>query len=84
MSYCNRQSMVDQFLISSTYKSLKTNLPREVMSFTDFEFSEKAYGDPRMYPGHEEVLMFLTDFATHFELTELSRFNTFGDPSGGC
>ncbi|KAJ0759010.1 putative flavin monooxygenase, FAD/NAD(P)-binding domain superfamily [Helianthus annuus] len=46
------------------------------MSFTDFKFSEKVYGDPRMYPGHKEVLKFLTDFATHFELTELSRFNT--------
>ncbi|KAJ0797738.1 putative flavin monooxygenase, FAD/NAD(P)-binding domain superfamily [Helianthus annuus] len=46
------------------------------MSFTDFKFSEKVYGDPRKYPGHEEVLKFWTDFATHFELTELSRFNT--------
>ncbi|KAF5811790.1 putative flavin monooxygenase, FAD/NAD(P)-binding domain superfamily [Helianthus annuus] len=46
------------------------------MSFTDFKFSEKVYGDPRKYPGHEEVLKFLTDLATHFELTELIRFNT--------
>ncbi|KAI7742067.1 hypothetical protein M8C21_030073, partial [Ambrosia artemisiifolia] len=35
-----------------------------------------VYGDPRMYPGHEEVLNFLKDFATHFEVTELIRFNT--------
>ncbi|KAM0072481.1 putative flavin monooxygenase, FAD/NAD(P)-binding domain superfamily [Helianthus debilis subsp. tardiflorus] len=61
---------------SSTYKSLKTNVPRALMSFTDFKFSEKVYGDPRMYPGHEEVLKFLTDFASHFELTKLIRFNT--------
>ncbi|MFS7932755.1 putative FAD/NAD(P)-binding domain superfamily [Helianthus anomalus] len=30
------------------------------MSFTDFKFSEKVYGDPRMYPGHKEVLKFNT------------------------
>uniref|UniRef100_A0A251TRB9 Flavin-containing monooxygenase n=1 Tax=Helianthus annuus TaxID=4232 RepID=A0A251TRB9_HELAN len=61
---------------SSAYKSLKTNVPRVLMSFTDFKFGEKVYGDPRMYPGHVEVLKFLTDFASHFELTELIRFNT--------
>ncbi|KAK1420135.1 hypothetical protein QVD17_21486 [Tagetes erecta] len=61
---------------SSLYKSLKTNLPRELMSFTDFKFGEKVYSDPRLFPGHEEVLMFLKDFASHFELTKLIRFNT--------
>ncbi|KAJ0797733.1 putative flavin monooxygenase, FAD/NAD(P)-binding domain superfamily [Helianthus annuus] len=61
---------------SSLYKSLKTNLPRELMSFTDFKFDEKVYGGPGMYTGHEEVLKFLNDFARHFELIELIRFNT--------
>ncbi|KAK1420136.1 hypothetical protein QVD17_21487 [Tagetes erecta] len=61
---------------SSLYKSLKANLPRELMSFTDFKFGEKIYNDPQMYPGHEEVLKFLKDFASHFELTQLIRFNT--------
>ncbi|KAK1420134.1 hypothetical protein QVD17_21484 [Tagetes erecta] len=61
---------------SSLYKSLKTNLPRELMSFTNFKFCEKVYSDPRMFPGHEEVLMFLRDFASHFEVTKLIRFNT--------
>ncbi|KAI3741212.1 hypothetical protein L1987_58882 [Smallanthus sonchifolius] len=61
---------------SSLYKSLKTNLPRELMSFTDFKFSDKVYGDPRKHPGHEEVLKFLKDFTSHFELAELIRFNT--------
>nr|XP_043622676.1 flavin-containing monooxygenase FMO GS-OX5-like [Erigeron canadensis] len=60
----------------SLYKSLTTNLPRQLMSFTDFNFVEKAYGDPRLFPGHEEVLKFLKDFATHFELNELIRLNT--------
>ncbi|PWA73066.1 flavin monooxygenase-like, FAD/NAD(P)-binding domain protein [Artemisia annua] len=60
----------------SLYKSLETNLPRQLMSFSDFKFGEKAYGDPRIFPGHEEVLKFLEDFATTFELTKLIRFNT--------
>nr|XP_043621948.1 flavin-containing monooxygenase FMO GS-OX-like 2 isoform X2 [Erigeron canadensis] len=60
----------------SLYKSLTTNLPRQLMSFTDFKFVEKAYGDPRLFPGHEEVLKYLEDFASHFELNELIRFNT--------
>ncbi|KAK1408851.1 hypothetical protein QVD17_40947 [Tagetes erecta] len=60
----------------SMYKSLTTNLPRHLMSFTDFSFVEKLYDDPQMYPGHEEVLKFLEDYATHFKLTELIRFNT--------
>ncbi|XP_076886442.1 flavin-containing monooxygenase FMO GS-OX-like 3 [Bidens hawaiensis] len=46
------------------------------MSFTDFKIGEKVYNDPRMYPGHEEVLKFLKDFASHFELNKLIRFNT--------
>ncbi|GJW57062.1 flavin-containing monooxygenase FMO GS-OX5-like protein [Tanacetum coccineum] len=37
----------------SLYKSMQTNLPHELMSFTDFKFSEKVYDDPRTYPGHE-------------------------------
>nr|GEU54440.1 flavin-containing monooxygenase FMO GS-OX5-like [Tanacetum cinerariifolium] len=60
----------------SLYKSLETNLPRELMSFSDFKFGDKTYGDPRMFPGHEEVLKFLEDFATTFDLTKLIRFNT--------
>ncbi|KAI7733636.1 hypothetical protein M8C21_028579 [Ambrosia artemisiifolia] len=60
----------------SLHKSLRTNLPRQLMSFTDFKFDEKIYDDPRINPGHEEVLKFLEDFATHFKLTELIRFNT--------
>lgn len=60
----------------SLYKSLRTNLPRQLMSFTDFKFEDKVYNDPRINPGHEEVLKFLEDFASNFELTKLIRFNT--------
>ncbi|CAI9264684.1 unnamed protein product [Lactuca saligna] len=60
----------------SLYNSLCTNLPRELMSFTDFKFSEKIYRDARMFPCHNEVLIFLEDFANNFELIKLIRFNT--------
>nr|GEW45960.1 flavin-containing monooxygenase FMO GS-OX5-like [Tanacetum cinerariifolium] len=60
----------------SLYKSLRTNLPRQLMSFTDFKFEDKVYNDPRINPGHEEVLNFLEDFASKFELTKLIRFST--------
>ncbi|KAI3495052.1 hypothetical protein L1887_37179 [Cichorium endivia] len=60
----------------SLYYSMRTNLPRELMSFTDFKFSEKVYRDPRKFPCHDEVLKFLEDFASTFELTKLIRFNT--------
>ncbi|KAK9076427.1 hypothetical protein SSX86_004761 [Deinandra increscens subsp. villosa] len=60
----------------SLYNSLATNLPRHLMSFTDFKFDEKVYDDPRMCPGHGEVLKFLEDFADRFKLTELIRLNT--------
>ncbi|KAI3711284.1 hypothetical protein L2E82_41260 [Cichorium intybus] len=60
----------------SLYESLRTNLPRRLMSFTDFKFSDKVYRDPRAFPSHDEVLKFLEDFASEFELTKLIRFNT--------
>ncbi|KAK9051766.1 hypothetical protein SSX86_028394 [Deinandra increscens subsp. villosa] len=61
---------------SSLYSSLRTNLPRPLMSFFDYSFEDKSYGDPRMFPGHEEVLKFLQDFANEFGVTELIRFNS--------
>ncbi|KAI3409657.1 Flavin-containing monooxygenase, partial [Psidium guajava] len=61
---------------SSLYKSLRTNLPREVMGFGDYPFLPRAdgSGDPRRYPGHEEVLAYLEDFAREFGLEEMVRF----------
>ena len=40
---------------SSMYRNLRTNLPREVMSYTDFPFT-RVWRDPRRFCGHEEVL----------------------------
>ncbi|KAL8475946.1 hypothetical protein ACS0TY_028559 [Phlomoides rotata] len=61
---------------SSLYHSLRTNLPRQLMGFSDYPFSTDKNGDPRTFPGREEVLEFLNEFATHFGLVELIRFQT--------
>ncbi|GJV50527.1 flavin monooxygenase-like, FAD/NAD(P)-binding domain protein [Tanacetum coccineum] len=61
---------------SSLYSSLRTNLPRPLMSFSDFSFEDKFYGDPRMFPGHEEVQKFLEHFAEEFGVSEVIRFNS--------
>jgi cation diffusion facilitator CzcD-associated flavoprotein CzcO len=50
------------------YRSLKVNLPRRLMGFFDYPFSQKEGGDPREFPGHEEVLRYLEDFAQYFGL----------------
>lgn len=58
---------------SSLYISLRTNLPRQLMSFRDYPFS-KSESDPRTFPGHDEVLRFLDRFADEFGIIELTRF----------
>ncbi|KAK6918566.1 Short transmembrane mitochondrial protein 1 [Dillenia turbinata] len=59
---------------SSLYKSLRVNRPRHLMRFLDYAFSEIEGGDQRTFPGHEEVLRFLTTFAEKFGLLESIRF----------
>ncbi|XP_015882028.3 flavin-containing monooxygenase FMO GS-OX5 isoform X1 [Ziziphus jujuba] len=61
---------------SSLYLSLRTNLPRQMMSFLDYPFAKRETGDPRAFPSHEEVLRFLDKFADDFGLIELVRFNS--------
>ncbi|GJS44265.1 flavin monooxygenase-like, FAD/NAD(P)-binding domain protein [Tanacetum coccineum] len=47
----------DREIIHATiYKSLRTNSQRQIMGFSDYMFEGKEYGDPRMFPGHEEFL----------------------------
>ena len=36
------------------YRNLRTNLPREVMSYTDFPFT-RTWQDPRRFCSHREV-----------------------------
>lgn len=63
---------------SSLYKSLRTNLPRELMGARDFPFvpREGEDRDPRRFPCHREVLKYLEDFANEFGICELVRFRT--------
>ncbi|KAK4557932.1 hypothetical protein RGQ29_007605 [Quercus rubra] len=63
---------------SSLYKSLRTNLPRECMGFPCYPFVAKddPDRDPRRYPGHREVLLYLQDFTREFRIDELVRFET--------
>ncbi|KAF7828393.1 flavin-containing monooxygenase FMO GS-OX-like 4 [Senna tora] len=63
---------------SSLYQSLRTNLAREIMGFMDYPFvaKEGKGRDPRRFPRHREVLEYLQDFASAFEITELVRFET--------
>ncbi|XP_076882233.1 flavin-containing monooxygenase FMO GS-OX5-like [Bidens hawaiensis] len=60
----------------SLYASLRTNLPRPLMGFSDFSFEDKSYGDLRLFPGHEEVLKFFQDFAKEFGVVKVIRFNS--------
>ncbi|GMI98315.1 hypothetical protein like AT1G62620 [Hibiscus trionum] len=64
-----------EIIHSSLYKSLRANLPRQAMEFLDYPFPKKQGGDDqRTFPGHEEVLRFLQDFARDFGLMELIQF----------
>ncbi|CAM6023625.1 unnamed protein product, partial [Sphagnum balticum] len=61
---------------SSVYASLRTNLPREVMSFIDFPFFTQKGRDQRSYPSHKEVALYLEDFAKQFDLFRVIQFGT--------
>ncbi|XP_055810910.1 flavin-containing monooxygenase FMO GS-OX5-like [Solanum dulcamara] len=65
-----------EIIHSSLYKSLRTNLPRQLMSFSDYSFECADNGNRLSFPGHEEVLKFLNEFSEDFGITELIRFNT--------
>jgi len=63
---------------SSLYDSLRTNLPRDLMAFSDYTFDSRGGGDdawPR-YPDHIRVLEYLTRFAVDFDLLKLIRFKS--------
>ncbi|KAL2511459.1 Flavin-containing monooxygenase FMO GS-OX-like 3 [Abeliophyllum distichum] len=61
---------------SSLYSSLCANFPRQLMGFSDYTFQIRKNGELKTFPGHEEVLKFLNEFAMDFGLVELIRFNT--------
>jgi len=63
---------------SSMYEGLRTNLPREVMGYSEFPFDTKFPGskDPRRFCTHQEVLAYLTAFAEEYRLLQYIRFKT--------
>eukprot|EP00877_Chromochloris_zofingiensis_P007431 jgi/Chrzof1/2941/Cz12g05080.t1 len=67
-------------LHAARYADLRTNLPREVMSFNDFPFIPAAMEgrshDARRFPKHTEVKAFLQAYADEFGVIPLIRFNT--------
>ena len=63
---------------SSLYDSLRTNLPRDLMAFSDYYFDSSGGGNdtwPR-YPDHAKVLEYLERFAVDHDLIEKIRFNS--------
>ncbi|KAJ1287384.1 hypothetical protein BS78_02G006200 [Paspalum vaginatum] len=63
---------------SGVYASLRLNVPREGMGFSDFPFYPRSDGggDARRYPGHAEFLRYLRDFCDAFGLMDAVRLNT--------
>ncbi|KAK1305327.1 Flavin-containing monooxygenase FMO GS-OX5 [Acorus calamus] len=58
----------------SLYHSLRTNLPRPLMGFSDYPFPD---GPPSgAFPSHDEVLSFIKGFALDFGLLEWVRFGS--------
>ncbi|XP_020593960.1 flavin-containing monooxygenase FMO GS-OX-like 3 isoform X2 [Phalaenopsis equestris] len=57
------------------YRSLRTNIPRPLMGFSDYPFPdpEASFGDPRAFPGHGEVLAFVETFAREEGLLDVVR-----------
>lgn len=63
-------------VFSSLYDSLRTNLPRDLMPYTDYTFDSAGGGGdgwPR-YPHHTAVLAYLRNFAADFGIARRVRF----------
>ncbi|ESO82679.1 hypothetical protein LOTGIDRAFT_177635 [Lottia gigantea] len=58
---------------SSMYKHLKTNLPKEVMAFPDFQFNANLPS----FIGHEEVLRYLESYSNFYGLSSYIKFKTY-------
>ncbi|OXU20856.1 hypothetical protein TSAR_007278 [Trichomalopsis sarcophagae] len=60
---------------TSMYKNLRTNVPRELMNFPDYE---KLGGDDGIHccVTREDMLKYLNDYANFFDLRKFIQFNT--------
>lgn len=68
----------EQRIHSSLYDSLRTNLPRNIMSLWDYTFDSQGGGDDRWprFPHHTQVKTYLDNFANDYHLNEHIEFNT--------
>mmetsp|Transcript_9181 Transcript_9181/g.27631 ORF Transcript_9181/g.27631 Transcript_9181/m.27631 type:complete len:424 (-) Transcript_9181:740-2011(-) len=57
---------------SSMYKSLRTNLPKQIMAFPGFPFDDSLPS----FPHHESIAEYLRDYAKRHAILPLIRFNT--------
>ncbi|KAJ8254825.1 hypothetical protein GJAV_G00197750 [Gymnothorax javanicus] len=60
---------------SSMYRDLRTNIPKEVMSFPDFPFEKHLPS----FIHHTEVRKYLEKYCDHFHLRDHIQFNTMVD-----
>ena len=58
---------------SSLYESLRVNLPKEIMGYSDFPFLDNSGS---RYCGHAEVKDYLRSFVQHFDLESMLEMNT--------
>ncbi|KAL6044837.1 Flavin-containing monooxygenase [Balamuthia mandrillaris] len=75
-------------VFSSMYRSLRTNLPKEIMAFSDFPFDPSIESS---FVTHDQVRDYLQDYAAHHQLLSLIRFNStvrcvepFSSEGDGC
>jgi len=68
---------------TSVYKNLRTNLPRELMAFTQFKMrpaddpeNGSFTGDTRRFPSHAEITGWLKAYAEEAKVNENIRFST--------
>nr|XP_061787028.1 uncharacterized protein LOC133577326 isoform X1 [Nerophis lumbriciformis]XP_061787029.1 uncharacterized protein LOC133577326 isoform X1 [Nerophis lumbriciformis] len=59
-------------LLSSMYRHLRTNLPKEVMMFPDFPFREQLSS----FLPHQEVRRYLEDYCAHYKIAPHIRLRT--------
>ena len=57
---------------SSMYKSLRTNLPKEVMAFPDFPFNQSF----KSFLTHTQVKQYLFDYSKQYDLDSFIKLNT--------
>lgn len=68
---------VDEFgleIHTSMYHGLRTNLPKEIMRFSDFPFQKDI---PESYIRSDEYLDYLKSYVDHFELLKYIKFNNY-------